>query len=74
MRNSYFFFILETLIISSLFPLAMRKIVYLGHALTDFSSKTGFRDVTRFHWDLLLKKISFNIKFLIKIGIEVDKW
>jgi hypothetical protein len=53
---------------------AMRKILYLGHALTDLSSKTSFRNVIKFHWYLLHKKNSFSIKLLIKSNLEVDKW
>jgi hypothetical protein len=52
----------------------MRKVVYLRHALTDFGSKTNFGNVIKFHWDHFHKNFSFSIKFIIKAGLEVDKW
>jgi hypothetical protein len=33
----------------------LRKIVYLGHALVDLSSKTGFGNAVKFDWHLLHK-------------------
>jgi hypothetical protein len=52
----------------------MRKVVYLGHALTDFVSKTSFGKVIRFHWDLPHKYFSFSVNFLFKTDLEVETW
>jgi hypothetical protein len=52
----------------------MRKVVYLGHALTDLSSKTSFGNIIKFHYDSLHKNFSFRVNFIIKTGLEVDEW
>jgi hypothetical protein len=51
----------------------VRKIGYLGNALTDLSSRTSLRNVIKFHWKLFHKLFSFSIKFLIKSDLEVEQ-
>jgi hypothetical protein len=53
---------------------AMRKIVYLRHALMELRSKTSFRNVIKFHWQIFHKKFGFSIKILTKSSLEVDDW